>query len=426
MDPLVFWISIPSVFIITVLFCRSLWFNRISLLEEKVKTSGEKEANQLSEISQLRSQIDSYVQTIHHLEKDNLILDSDFKNLQERFVSMSSDREVQLQKFEALANKILNQQTENIEHKQRIGLKNVLDPLQEKIRFFEEKLEKSTLENVSRGEGLKEQINLLLQRTAQVSQDANNLAKALKGDFKSQGNWGEIILQSILEKSGLEKDREYFIQKSEREEQKLYRPDVMLLLPDSKKIIIDSKVSLNAYNQFVNAVSEEDQKIALIAHTLAVKNHIQELTSKNYQNLYITDSPDFVLMFIPIDSAFVAALQGHHDLYNYAFDQNIIVVTPSTLLATLKTVESLWRNDKMNRNAIEIAHEAGKMYDKFASLADDLNKVERQMETAHSSVQESIRKLGSGKGNLLSRATKIRELGAKYTRSISLTEETEL
>ncbi|MFZ1558863.1 MAG: DNA recombination protein RmuC, partial [Saprospiraceae bacterium] len=238
--------------------------------------------------------------------------------------------------------------------------------------------------------------------------------------------WGELILESILDKSGLEKNREYFVQVTERnDEGKMYKPDVVIQLPDGKKLIIDSKVSLNAYEMMVNADTDDEQKIAHKAHVLAVKNHIDSLASKNYHDLYKVESPDFVLMFIPIDTALSAAIQLDSELYLYAFDKNIVMVAPSTLLATLKTVDTMWRNDKQNRFAMEIAEEAGKMYDKFVGFADDMDKLGKQLNTAQSTYHDSMKKLNSGTGNLVSRAENIKALGAKANKSLPKTSFTD-
>jgi len=353
-------------------------------------------------------------------------LEAELRHHKEKYDHLVNDTEQQLQKFENIANKVLHHQSTIMDEKQKLGIKEILDPLKEKIKTFEDKIEKTNLESVGRHESLKEQMKLLYEKSDQVSKDANNLVKALKGDYKKQGNWGELILESILDKSGLEKNREYFVQVTERnDEGKMYKPDVVIQLPDGKKLIIDSKVSLNAYEMMVNAETDDEQKIAHKAHVLAVKNHIDTLASKNYHDLYKVESPDFVLMFIPIDTALSAAIQLDAELYLYAFDKNIVMVAPSTLLATLKTVDTMWRNDKQNRFAMEIAEEAGKMYDKFVGFADDMDKLGKQLNTAQSTYHDSMKKLNSGTGNLVSRAENIKALGAKANKSLPKTPFTE-
>ena len=381
--------------------------NAILLNKEKQQTEIENKKNQALEIK---------ITT----------LEAELRHHKEKYEYLVNDTEHQLQKFENIANKVLHHQSAVMDEKQKLGIKKILDPLKEKIKTFEDKIEKTNLESVGRHESLKEQMKLLYEKSDQVSKDANNLVKALKGDYKKQGNWGELILESILDKSGLEKNREYFVQVTERnDEGKMYKPDVVIQLPDGKKLIIDSKVSLNAYEMMVNADTDDEQKIAHKAHVLAVKNHIDTLASKNYHDLYKVESPDFVLMFIPIDTALSAAIQLDAELYLYAFDKNIVMVAPSTLLATLKTVDTMWRNDKQNRFAMEIAEEAGKMYDKFVGFADDMDKLGKQLNTAQSTYHDSMKKLNSGTGNLVSRAENIKALGAKANKSLPKTSFTD-
>jgi len=381
--------------------------NAILLNKEKQQTEIENKKNQALEIK---------ITT----------LEAELRHHKEKYDHLVNDTEHQLQKFENIANKVLHHQSAVMDEKQKLGIKEILDPLKEKIKTFEDKIEKTNLESVGRHESLKEQMKLLYEKSDQVSKDANNLVKALKGDYKKQGNWGELILESILDKSGLEKNREYFVQVTERnDEGKMYKPDVVIQLPDGKKLIIDSKVSLNAYEMMVNADTDDEQKIAHKAHVLAVKNHIDTLASKNYHDLYKVESPDFVLMFIPIDTALSAAIQLDAELYLYAFDKNIVMVAPSTLLATLKTVDTMWRNDKQNRFAMEIAEEAGKMYDKFVGFTDDMDKLGKQLNTAQSTYHDSMKKLNSGTGNLVSRAENIKALGAKANKSLPKTSFTE-
>lgn len=353
------------------------------------------------------------------LLQDNSILKADYTNLRSNYEDKLNDTDGQLHRFESIANRVLQHQSASFQNQQQRDLKHILQPLQDKINAFENKVDHSNTESVKRHQSLKEQIRFLSSRSEQISQDANSLAKALRGDFKQQGNWGELILESILEKSGLDKDREYFVQQTERDEYgKMKKPDVVIHLPDGKRIVIDSKVSLNAYDRLVNAQSKEDAVSFKKAHQLAVRKHITDLSSKAYHRLYKIKSPDFVLMFVPIDTAFSVA-EKDGSLYNYAFEKNIVIVTPSTLLATLKTVESIWRNEKQNRHAIEIADEAGKMYDKFVGFLQDMNKIGKQISTVQHSFEDSMKKLHSGNGNLIKRAEKIKSLGAKTNKRLN-------
>ena len=343
----------------------------------------------------------------------------DLKNLHVKHEEYVNDANSMQQRFELLANKILDSKSAKFEQEQKKSLEHVLNPLKEKIRLFEDKVEKTNKESIERHSSLRTQIQYLREINERMTTETQNLTKALKGDSKLQGNWGELILESILEKSGLEKDREYFIQNTFSGEsgQKL-RPDVIIHLPQDKKIIIDSKVSIRAYEQLINSIDEDEQKSLLKAHAVSIKNHIDGLASKNYHDIYKIDSPDFVLMFIPIDTAFSISLTENPNLYSYAFDKNIVIVTPATLLATLKTVDTMWKNEKQQRYAIEIAEEAGKMYDKFSSLIDDLVALGKRIDQTKGHYEESMKKLHYGRGDLITRAENLKKLGVKVKKQI--------
>ena len=372
-----------------------------------------------SEIAQERTIVREEKEKVSYYLQEYSIIKTEYKNLRVKYEDLLSNNDQQIQKFENIANRILKTQSISMADYQAKGMKDVLSPLKERIKRFEEKVDQSNMDSVKRHQSLKEQITYLSAKSDKVAKDANSLAKALKGNYKQQGNWGELILESILDKSGLQKDREYFVQISERtDEGKLLKPDVVIELPDSKKLIVDSKVSLSAFEQIVNAESDEEALVHKHAHLLAVRNHIDGLSKKNYHDLYKIESPDFVMMFIPIDTAFIAALEMDNNLYNYAFDKNIVIVTSSTLLATLKTVETMWRNDKQNKHALEISSEAGKMYDKFVNFHEDLKRLGTQMQTAQNTYNDSMKKLSNGSGNLIKRAEKVRGLGAKTNKKI--------
>jgi len=355
----------------------------------------------------------------HQLVKDYSILDTKFTNLYDQFEQYKIDLAEQQDKFELLANKVLEEKSNRFDVQQRKGISDLLEPLKEKIKSFEEKVEATNKESVERNSALKQQILSLAQLNEKISTEAVNLTKALKGDHKKQGTWGEIILENILEKSGLEKGREYFVQKSIfSDENKRQQPDIIINTPDNKVYIIDSKVSLVAYERFTNAEDEEIAQYNLRAHCLSIKKHIDGLAAKRYHELYKIESPDFVLMFVPIDTAFSAAVKNNPELYNYAFEKNIVIVTPSTLLATLKTVETMWRNDKQQRFAVEIATEAGKMYDKFAGFVTDMELIGKRIDQSKAAFDLSMRKLSSGSGNLMTRAKKLKSLGAKASKQL--------
>ena len=317
-----------------------------------------------------------------------------------------------------MASRILEEKSEKFTLQNKENIKSILNPLEEKIKTFEKKVEDTQKESISMHSALKEQLLGLKDLNQQMTKEATNLTRALKGDSKTQGNWGELVLERVLEKSGLEKDREYFVQQNfQREDGSRVLPDVVLHLPDSKKMIIDSKVSLTAYEQFVNA-EDEERPLFLKAHVNSIKKHVDQLSAKNYQDLYDIESPDFVLMFIPIEPAFAVAINEDNSLYNKAFEQNIVIVTPSTLLATLRTVDSMWNNEKQQQNAIEIAKQAGALYDKFEGLVTDLTSVGKKIDAAKSDYSSAMNKLVDGKGNLITRVEKIKKMGAKAKKAL--------
>ncbi len=320
--------------------------------------------------------------------------------------------------FENLANKILEEKSSKFAKQNKESLENILNPLKEKIKTFEDKVEKTHKESIDYHAALRQQIFGLKELNEQMSREATNLTKALKGDSKMQGNWGELVLERVLEKSGLEKDREYSVQKSfTREDGSRVMPDVIIHLPDGKKMIVDSKVSLTDYERFVNAEDDLRPKF-LQDHVNSIKKHVSELSSKKYEELYEMESPDFVLMFVPIEPAFALAINHDNKLYNQAFEKNIVIVTPSTLLATLRTIDSMWNNEKQQRNAIEIARQAGALYDKFEGFITDLTKVGRKMDEAKREYQGAMNKLVEGRGNIITSIEKLKKMGAKAKKSL--------
>jgi DNA recombination protein RmuC len=269
---------------------------------------------------------------------------------------------------------------------------------------------------------LKGEIKQLMSLNQLMHQDAQNLTKALKGDAKMQGNWGEFILESILEKSGLVKDREYIAQASiSTEDGKRFQPDILINLPDGKCLVIDSKVSLVAYERYVSADDEMVKALSLKEHLQSVRSHIKGLSDKNYQNLYGAKSLDFVLLFVPIESAFALSVQNDAQLFNDAFERNIVIVSPSTLLATLRTVANIWRQENQNKNAIDIANKAGDMYDKFVGFVDDLIGLGNKMRDSQKAYEAAMNKLHQGTGNLVKRSEDLKKLGAKATKAIPQT-----
>jgi DNA recombination protein RmuC len=355
---------------------------------------------------------------IHLAKKEN-----DFDNLLERNKEQKQEVE-QLQEkftkeFENLANKILEEKTIKFTEQNKENLKNILSPLQDRIQLFEKKVEDTHKESIDYHAALRQQILGLREMNEQMSKETINLTKALKGDSKMQGNWGELVLERVLEKSGLEKDREYFVQQSHTtEEGNRVFPDVIINLPDGKKMIIDSKVTLTAYERYINEEDDSLKNQHLKEHVMSINRHVEQLGNKNYQDLYQMESPDFVLLFIPIESAFAVALNEDTTLYNKAFEKNIVIVTPSTLLATLRTIDSMWTNQKQQENAIEIARQAGALYDKFEGFVGDLIKIGKKMDEAKVEYGNAMNKLTEGKGNLITSVEKLKKMGAKAKKSL--------
>ena len=349
--------------------------------------------------------------------------ENDFENLWERNKEQKEEVEKLQEKFtkefENLANKILEEKSSKFTEQNKENMKNILSPLQEKIQLFEKKVDDTHKESIDYHAALRQQIIGLSEMNAQMSKETLNLTKALKGDSKMQGNWGELVLERVLEKSGLEKDREYYVQQSHTavDGNRVF-PDVVINLPDGKKMIVDSKVSLTAYEKYIN---EEDDSLKigyLKEHVSSIKRHVEQLGEKNYHDLYEIESPDFVLLFIPIEPAFAMALNEDTTLYNKAFEKNIVIVTPSTLLATLRTIDSMWANQKQQENAMEIARQAGALYDKFQGFVEDLIKIGKKIDESKTEYGAAMNKLVEGKGNLITSVEKLKKMGAKAKKAL--------
>lgn len=321
--------------------------------------------------------------------------------------------------FENIANKVLEEKTARFTEQNRNNLDLILNPFKENIKAFEEKVEKVYKSESDERNILKGVISQLMDQSKQIQEDANNLTKALKGDSKKQGNWGEVILERVLERSGLIKDREYRIQANlSAAEGNRMQPDVIIDLPDDKHVVVDSKVSLVAYERLVTAEHDLERENYLKQHILSIKNHIQGLSGKNYQDLYQINSPDFVLLFIPIESSFGIAVQQDAELFNYAWDRKVVLVSPSTLLATLRTIASIWKQERQNRNVLEIARLSGSMYDKFVGFLTDMESIGRNIRQSQDAYDKALNKLSTGSGNLANTSEKIKKLGAKTTKQI--------
>ncbi|MGL1886093.1 MAG: DNA recombination protein RmuC [Reichenbachiella sp.] len=392
--------------------------------QEIILGAKEKELARLAQdMSSINEELKAEREKANRYGNQYVRLEVEYKNLQETLKTQKEELNQIREKFSAefknLANEIFEEKSKKFTDQNKVQINDLLKPLGDKIVDFEKKVEQTNKESIARNSALKEQISGFKELNQKITKEAENLVKALKGDTKAQGNWGEFILESILEKSGLEKQREYFVQQSFTDEGgNRYQPDVVVKLPDAKSVIVDSKVSLIAYERFANTEDMAERETQVKAHLLSIRAHIKGLSEKNYQNLYGVDGLDFVLMFIPIEPAFSLAVQKDPELFNDAYSKNIVIVSPATLIATLRTIASIWKQEYQNRNAIEIAKEGGNLYDKFVAFTEDIKKVGVQLATTQNTYEEAAKKLYEGKGNLVNRAEKMKKLGAKASKNI--------
>lgn len=416
-----------------LLFSARFQSEKVSL-EERLNANSNQFQLQKEQFEIERKNFEKQLSVIHtekeniRTEKDSLAIqlskkEVDFENLWERHKEQKNEinelQEKFTKEFENLANKILEEKSAKFTEQNSENMKNILLPLQDKIQGFEQKVEQTHKESIDYHAALRQQIVGLSEMNAQMSKETLNLTKALKGDSKMQGNWGELVLERVLEKSGLEKGREYEVQQSfTNNEGNRVLPDVVINLPDGKKMIVDSKVSLVAYERWINEESDILKIDFLREHVNSIKRHVEQLGSKNYHDLYQIESPDFVLLFIPIEPAFAIALNEDSTLYNKAFDRNIVIVTPTTLLATLRTIDSMWTNQKQQENAFEIARQAGALYDKFEGFVTDLVRIGNKIKDTKTEYENAMSKLVDGRGNLISSVEKLKKMGAKAKKSL--------
>jgi DNA recombination protein RmuC len=341
------------------------------------------------------------------------------QRLQEQKAELEKLQQQFAKEFENLANRIFDEKSKKFTEQNRSQLDDLLKPFGEKIKDFEKKVNDVYVNETKERASLKEQIVQLHQLNQQMSKDAQNLTRALKGEAKTQGNWGEFILESVLEKSGLQKDREYRTQASyTSDEGSRYQPDVIIDLPDEKHLVVDSKVSLVAYERFISAETDEEKAAALKEHVLSVRKHIRDLGEKKYQDIYQLNSLDFVLLFMPVEPAFALSVQADPELFNDAFSKNIVIVSPTTLLATLRTVANIWRQEFQNRNVMRIAEEAAAMYDKFAGFTEAMIKMGKKMDESKSEYEDAMKRLSTGPGNVIKRIENLKKLGLKVNKEI--------
>jgi len=385
--------------------------------ELKTEIAGTREENKMQ-----NAKLSSLATSNQHLQEAMLKQGKDIESSQKKHQEELEKSQERLKlEFENLSNKILDKNSKKLTEQSKNDLDQILKPFRENIKKFEDKVDNKNIQDARDRAQLIEKIKQLSDLNESMRKDAKNLTSALKGDSQKQGNWGELVLERVLEHSGLVKGQEYYTQvHAESEEGKRHRPDVIVNLPENKHLIIDSKVSLTAYEQAIATDDPEERDLFIKKHMISIKNHIKELNIKNYQLAKGIDSPDFVLMFMPIEASFSLAVKEDVSIYNYAWDRKVVIVSPSTLLATLKTISSLWKQEKQNQNAIEIATQAGALYDKFVGFTEDLIKVGRQLDTTTKTYQDSMKKLTDGTGNLVRRAEKIKALGAKASKSVDV------
>ena len=349
-------------------------------------------------------------------EANNKIVRLETENnlLKEKALDAENMQKSMSEKFENLANRIFDEK----DQKNTDKIKLILEPIEKDINHFRKKIEEMNSGTGERMAKLGEQIKNLQELNREITEETQNLTKALKGDVKKQGNWGEIILERLLEMSGLRKDIEYETQTSFNDEENRRQLDVLIKLPENKHLIIDSKVSIVDYDKLIKADDPKEIERYKKSLSLSIKAHIDELAAKHYQTIKGINSPDYVFMFIPIAGAFSSILEDSMSLYQYAIKQNVMIVSPTTLLASLRTVSALWQQENQTKNALEIASESGKLLDKFSLFYEDFKKIGRQLQTVQNSFDDAENKLQTGKGSLISRAKKIQQMGAKTSKQI--------
>ncbi|MBP1638654.1 MAG: hypothetical protein H6Q17_237 [Bacteroidetes bacterium] len=387
-----------------------------SIVDETLRLKSEENGRLQSELESARNTLASQNEQIARTTTEN-------RYLREQLSQQKAELEKLQQKlqteFENIANRILKERSnEFVQHNEK-NIGEILNPLKEKIASFEKKVDEAYDKEFRDKVSLREEVKKLTELNTRVSEEANNLTRALKGDVKKQGNWGEVILERVLERSGLTKGQEY-----EREEvvegadMSVQRPDVIIHLPDNKHIIVDSKVSLVAYERLMSAETDEQRALFIKEHIASLRSHVKLLSEKNYQNAHNINAPDFVLMFVPIESSFSVAVQSDNELFADAWEKKIVIVSPTTLLATLRTISSIWKQENQSRNAQEIARLSGTLYDKLVGFVGDLSKLKENIDRAGSSYDEALKKLQNGNGNIFRTAERIKELGAKSNKQL--------
>jgi DNA recombination protein RmuC len=392
--------------------------NLISEKDNITKHLKDEQNRLLDELFDVRNQL---AQANQSLESSRTFFKAQQEKLNEQKQDIEQTRTHFQREFENIAEKLLKEKSREFTDVNKLSIDTILNPLKENIKAFEEKVDKVYNMEAAERNTLKGVITQLMDLNKLISTEASNLTKALKGDNKKQGNWGEVILEKVLERSGLIRDREYRIQASLNSiEGGRLQPDVIIDLPDEKHLIIDSKVSLIAYERLINCETEDDRKLFSKAHVESIRKHVADLSSKSYHDLYQVNSPDFVLLFVPIESSFSFAVQLDADLFSDAWDKRVVIVSPSTLLATLRTIASMWKQERQNRNVLEIARLSGEMYDKFVGFVGDMESIGKNIKQSQDSYDKALNKLTDGRGNLTITAEKIKKLGAKANKQIDV------
>ena len=398
----------------------------LAILEERLASRDSRLQQLETDIAEKEAKLDELTRLLTGLERDKSRLAAELqeqaKSADEKLHVLNDAKEELQSQFENLANRIFESKTKSFAEQSRVNLDTILTPFKEKISEFEKQVNQAYASEGRERHSLIKEVQRLQELNQKLGEDAENLTKALKGDTKTQGTWGEIILERILEESGLRKGIEYDSQGGFRDaDGKLLKPDVIVHLPEEKDIIIDSKVSLVAYEKYVRAENDEQRDRAVREHLVSINAHLKGLESKKYDELPEVKSLDFVLMFIPVESAFMLAIEKDNEIFRKAFDQSIMIVSPSTLLVTLRTIQNIWRYEHQNKNALEIADRAGALYDKFVGFVNDLERVGDQIENTRKAYDGAHNKLVSGKGNLIGRAQSLIDLGVKSRKQLPAT-----
>jgi DNA recombination protein RmuC len=393
--------------------------HKARLLSETEKNEELREAGREINISmdRLRDEKEKALILVSKLEAEKSNVE---KQIAEQRADIQTMQEQFTKDFKLIANQIFEEKTESFSKRSKESIDQLLSPLKERLVSFEKKVDETHKDNLRETSGLKAELKTLREMSSKMTEEAENLTKALRNDTKIQGNWGEMILENILEKSGLRKDEEYFLQQNfSTDEGRRFQPDVMIKLPDDKWVIVDSKVSLKAYEDFINEDEPKPKERHLKNHLISLKNHIKGLSEKKYQEVASGKNLDFILMFVPIEPAYLMALQADHSLFNEAYDRGIVMVSPTTLIASLKIIQTTWKHEYQNRNALEIADRGKLLLEKFVGFAEDFEKIGVQIDRTSATYSDALKKLRDGRGSLVSQAKQLEQLGVRATKKLS-------